>query len=134
MEETCLTSSTVVASRNGEQVQNILSQSLEQHFSFINRDGRDRGSGFSKFDNMEKCLRSCQEGGVRVSLSSIWNFQIKKSFIEAVWDTISLIAVLPNLQKMNRGSTVILCPSDSCLQLARVRGENSVEQTLQIVI
>ena len=115
MEETCLASSTVVAGRDGEQVQDILSQSLEQHFSFINRNAMDKGSGFSKFDNVEKCLGSCQEGGVRVSLCSIWYFQVKESFIEGVWDTISLIAVLPHLQKMNRGSTDILCPSDSCL-------------------
>ena len=115
VEETCLASSTVVAGRYGEQVQHILSQSLEQSLSFINRDGRYRGSRLGNFDDVEICLGSCNEGGLSISLSSIRDLQVGQSFIEAIGNTISLIAVLSHLQKVNRRSTAILSSSDSCL-------------------
>ena len=44
MKESCMASGSVMAGGYREKVQDILSQSLKQHFSFINRNGRDRGS------------------------------------------------------------------------------------------
>ena len=81
---------------------------------------------------MEVCLGSCQEAGVSISVSSIRDFQVKESFIEAIWYPISFVAVLPNLQEVNRRSIATLCPSDSCLKLAGVSGENSVEQDIPL--
>ena len=115
MKESCMASGSVMAGGYREKVQDILSQSLEQCLSFINRDCRDRGSRLCNFDDVEVCLGSCLEGGVSISLSGIRNFQVEEGFVETIWDTISLIAVLPHLQKMNRGSTVSLCSPDSCL-------------------
>ena len=113
MEETCLASSTVVAGRDGEQVQHILSQSLEQSLSFINRDGRYRGSRLGNFDDVEICLGSCNEGGLSISLSSIGDLQVGQSFIEAIRNTFSCVAVFPNLETVDSGSASRLEASQS---------------------